>query len=155
MSDSRGVYVIENGGVIIATAITIIQLKAGPNMGLELIRAKVSQGIDETSAMEVVQLLRKSAAATVTSRTALKLNPGDPVADAVGGTAATGITGTAEGTDGDVLVQEGFNTLSGWEWVPTPSERIFVKVAGIIALKFPTAPASKTWHAAFYFKEIG
>ena len=35
----------------------------------------------------------------VTSFTPLKYNPGDPVALAVGGTAATGYTGAAEGTD--------------------------------------------------------
>lgn len=149
-----GIYVVENGGVAISTAITIIQLKAGASRGLELLRAKISQAVSETSTQEHIQILRKSAAATVTSRTPLKLNPDDGAADAVGGTAATGITATAEGTDGDVLIEEGFNILNGWEWLPTPEERIVAHAGDFLALKFGTAPASQTWYASLYFREF-
>ncbi len=148
-------YVVNNRAVTISTAITVIQIKAGASNPLELIRAHISQKGSATSIQEGIQIVRKSAAATVTSFTPLKLDPSWQAAGAVGGTAATGITATAEGTDTDVLIQEGFNVLSGWTWLATPEERILVPVSGIIALKFAAAPASQTWNAYMVFRELG
>lgn len=146
-------YKISNGsaGVVISTAITILQIKAGA-AALELLKVVLTQGLSETSTQEQVQILRKSAAATVTSYTPLKCNPGAPAALCVGGTSATGYTASAEGTDGDVLVDEGFNILNGWLWVPE-KERIIVPQSGIIAIKFPVAPASATWRCVAYVRE--
>lgn len=148
-------FVAKNGdaGVTISTAITILQIKAGA-AALEILRASLSQAGSTTSAAARVQLLRKTAAATVTSFTPRKLNPGAPAALAVGGTAATGFTGTAEGTDGEVLIERGFNVLNGFEWVPTPEERLWVPQGGFIAMKFPAAPASHLWHAEVVFREF-
>lgn len=151
---SKGVYVVLNKAVTIATAITIIQIKSGATTPLELLRVTLSQKGSTTSAQERIQILRKTGAATVTSFTPLLLDPGDSAAASVGGTAATGITGTAEGSDGDVLVDEGFNVLNGWLWLPTPEERIWVPSAAFIALKFPSAPATQTWSAAIYYREF-
>ena len=147
------VYVVKNGdaGVIISTAITILQVKAGA-ASLELLRCGISQGLSETSTMEQVQILRKTAAATVTSFTARRFNPSDPVALAIGGVSATGYTATAEGTDGEVLLDDGFNILNGWQW-KSGEDRIIVPQAGIIAMKFPVAPASATWRAYMIFAE--
>lgn len=147
------VYVAKNGdaGVIISTAITILQVKAGA-ASLELLRCGISQGLSETSTMEQVQILRKTAAATVTSFTARRFNPSDPVALAIGGVSATGYTATAEGTDGEVLLDDGFNILNGWQW-KSGEDRIIVPQAGIIAMKFPVAPASATWRAYMIFAE--
>lgn len=148
------IYVVKNGGVAISTAITVIQIKAGAGNPLELLRVVISQGLSETSTQEQVQILRKTVAATVTSSTPLLLDPDAEVSGAVGGVAATGITASAEGTDGDVLVDDGFNILNGWVWLPTPKEQIKVPAAGIIALKFPVAPTSATWRAAIYYEEF-
>jgi len=148
-------YVVQNLAVTISTAITIIQIKAGANNPLEIIRAHISQKGSTTSVQEGIKIVRKSSAATVTSFTPLKLDPSVQAAGAVGSTSATGITGTAEGTDTDVLIQEGFNVLSGWTWLPVPEERIVVPVSGIIALKFTAAPASQTWNAYMVFRELG
>ncbi len=148
------VYEVRNGGVSISTAITVIQIKAGAS-ALEILRASIGQRGSTTSAIERVGLLRKTAAATVTSATPLKLRAGDPAALAVGGTSATGITATAEGTDGDILVDECFNIVNGtWAWLPTPEERIRVPQGGIIALKFLTAPGAQTWYASVKFREL-
>ncbi len=147
-------YEVRNGGVSISTAITVIQIKAGAS-ALEILRASIGQKGSTTSAIERIGLVRKSAAATVTSATPLKLNPGDQAALAVGGTSATGITGTVEGTDTDILVDECFNIVNGaWTWLPTPDERIRVPQGGIIALKFLTAPAAQTWYASVKFREL-
>lgn len=146
-------YVVKNGdaGVSISTAITALQIKAGAAM-LELLKVVISQGLSEVSTMEQIQILRKTAAATVTSFTPRKCNPGDPAALCVGGTSATGYTASAEGTDGEVLIDEGFNILNGWLWVPE-KERIIIPQSGIIAVKFPVAPAAATWRITAYVRE--
>lgn len=150
-----GTYVVVYPATAVSTAISIIQIKAGAGGPLEILRAHVSQGLSETSTMEQINIVRKSAAATVTSATPLKFNPADQASLAVGGTAATGTQASAEGTDSDILISEGFNILNGWTWLPTPEERIFVPGGGIIALKFPVAPASFTVRAYIVFREIG
>lgn len=148
------VYEVRNGGAAIATAITVIQVKAGA-AALEILRASIGQRGSTTSAIERIGLVRKSAVATVTSATPLKLCPGDPAALAVGGASATGITASAEGTDGDVLVDECFNVVNGtWTWLPTPEERVRVPQGATLGLKFLTAPASQTWFASLIFREL-
>lgn len=151
---SGRVYVVNNLNVAISTAITIIQIKAAAGSPLYILRASLTQRDAETSTQERVQILRKTAAATVTSFTPLKYDTLDPAAAAVGSTSGTGITGTSEGTDGDVLVDRGFNVLNGFEWIPTPLEQIYVPGGGIIAMKFPNAPASQNWVAQMVFCEV-
>lgn len=145
------------GGVTISTAITILQLKAGAAAKVELLRASLTQRGSVTSVQEAVQLLRKTAAATVTAGVAgttyLKNDPASPTGTLSLGTSASGYTGSAEGTDGDILKDEGFNVLNGWLWLPTPEERIWVPAGGIVALKFASAPASQSWRAEFVFRE--
>jgi len=137
-------------------AITLVQIKAGATASLKILRAWCSQYNQTSSVMQDIVILRKSAAATVTSFTPLLTDPGDAASAAVGGTSATGINASAEGTDGDELIPDNFNVLNGWLWVPTPEERIIVPPAGILGLKFPTAPGSSmTVTAGFLFGEEG
>lgn len=151
----KDTYVVNHSGITVSTAITIIQIKAGAAKGLEIMRAHVTQSTVTASTMARIQLLRKTLAATVTSFTPLKLDPDAVAAAAVGGTAATGITATVEGTDGDILHTAAFNMVSGWLYSPIPEERIIVPAGGIIALKFPAAPTSATWDAQIKFRELG
>ena len=146
-------YLVNHNRIVVSTAITIIQVKAGAAASLDIADVQLYQTISETSQQEVIQLVRKTAAATVTGVTPLKVNPGDPAALAVSGTAATGITGTAEGTDSDVDDEWGFNVLNGVAWVYIPELRVHVAAAGIIALKFPVAPTSATWTGRVKFLE--
>lgn len=147
-------YVIKHEAISVTGAITIIQLKAGASNICRLLRLEVSQTASTTSAMVRLQILRKSAAATVTSYTPLLLDPGDGAAKSVGGTSATGITASGEGTDGDILKSATFNALSGYLWVPVPEERIIVPAAGIIGVKFPANP-NLTITAELEFEEEG
>ena len=149
-------YTINHDGIVVATAITILQYKSGAANKASLVRCSISQGLSETSTMEQIKVLRKTAAATVTSFTPLENDPDGPIAFGVGGTAATGITATAEGTDGDILINEGFNILNGFLWVrgTRQPEEIVIPAGGIIAMKFPVAPASATWRAQFVIEEF-
>ncbi len=149
------VYSVRMTRQAVTAAITLVQLKAG-NATLRLLRAWCGQSNLTGSAMQTVQLVRKSVAATVTSFTPLQLDPGDAAALAVGGTAATGTNASAEGTDSDLFYADSFNVLNGWLWVPTPEERIIIAPSGIIGIKLPDAPGSSmTTSAGFLFGEEG
>jgi len=149
-----GVYSANHIAISVSTAITILQVKAGTTKQFEILRAWVTQSSSTTMYMQRIQLLRKTGAATVTSYTPLLLNPASPAADAAGGSSATGYTASSEGTDGDLLINDVFNTLNGWLYLPTPEERIKVPASGIVALKFPAAPAAAmTFTASIIFGE--
>lgn len=152
------VYELKNNGVSISTAITVLQLQAGTAGPIRLLRASLTQP-SNTGAQVRAALVRKTAAATVTAAVAgttlVKLNPIYPTANATLATNGTGITGTAEGTDGDIMAEEGAHTFNGWLWVPAErGEQIVVPQSGIIALKFMAAPQAATWLARIVFEEL-
>jgi hypothetical protein len=153
-----GVYTVTiRHRATVATAITILQVKAGPAAPFQILRAWCNQTASETSQQEEIQLLRKTAAATVTLAVVgthvFKHATNDPTPGVELGTAATGVIATAEGTDGDVIEPEGFNVLNGWLWVPTEKERLWVPGGGIVALKFPVAPTSATFNFGMRIEE--
>ena len=149
-----GIYTINHSAIVVSTAISIIQYKAGAANKAAVVRFSIGQGLSETSTMEQIHLLRKTAAATVTSFTPLENDPDGAAAFGVGGTSATGITATAEGTDGDILVDRAFNILNGMEWVRSDRCELMIPAGGIIALKFPVAPASATFRAQLVIEEF-
>src|SRR5258708_19582127 len=120
-------YAVVNNGVSISTAITPVQYKAGTNGAAEILRASVSQGSTATSVQLAVSLLRKTAAATVTTgvagTTVVKQNPINPTTDASLGVAATGITASAEGTNGEQFISDGPNYLNAYIYLPTHEHR--------------------------------
>ena len=98
--------------------------------GLEFLRAWASQAANATSAQQSVALRTQiTAFPTLTSATPRKLKFLDPTSLIVGGT--TGGAGTAgilasvagAGTKSDII-NDNFNVLNGWLWVPTPRETI-------------------------------
>ncbi len=147
----RGIYSVRFSGTI-TTAKTLIQIKAAS--ALEILRMSITQTSTETSDTAEAQILRKTVAATVTSFTPLLWATNDQAAKAVGGTAATGHTASAEGTDGDILVAEGFNVLAGWTWLPTPEERMSLESGEFIALKSAITIASSTLIGLIVFREL-
>jgi hypothetical protein len=157
------VYTILNRAVTVSTAITVIQIKAGANNGLEIVRASVTQRGSTVSAQEDIAFVRKTNPCTVTAAidatdntaTILKRDPNQSAASATLSTTATGITSTSEGNpDGNIILREAFNVLNGWMYLPVPEERIYVPPAGILALKFITAPASQTWDIEVVIREL-
>lgn len=148
------IYAVRFAPTALTVAKTLIQIRAGA-APIDILEARVFQLTKISSELLALQLLRKTAAATVTSATPLKMTPGDPAALAVGGTTNTGVNATAEGTDGDILVEDGWNVLNGsWIYLPTPEDRIRIPQAGIFGLKLNTAPAaSMTIGALIHFEE--
>jgi hypothetical protein len=136
-------YSVRLAPTALTTAKTLLQVKAGASASLEILSVRVYQVTKTTSELLELQILRKSAAATVTSFTPLKTDPNDPASAAVGSTSGTGITASAEGTDGDLLDNTIWNILNGeWVHLPIPEDRIWVPAAGIVAVKLNTAPAA-------------
>ena len=155
MPQYTGVYVVRQLISGVTTAKTLLQIKAGATFPLHLIRASITNASVETSDTLHAQVLRKTGTATVTSFTPLLVNPTYPVAKAVGGTAATGHTATVEGTDGDVLDEEGVNVLNGYRQLWLPEERPVVAAAGFIALKSAITVTSVDLVAVMVFGELG
>ncbi len=151
------IYTLRHEAVV-STLITILQLKAGALVPFEILSASLTQRLSTTSVQVGIEFVRKTVAATVTTAvlgTHLFKKPGDPNPGLDLGTAATGVIATAEGTDGDIPLRDGFNVLNGWKHLPVPEERKFVPAAGIIALKFPAVPASHTWNMEIVIRELG
>lgn len=150
-------YILRHNATI-STQISALQLKPGTNGPAEILRAALSQSNYTTNSQTKAGLRRKSAAATVTTAVAgthlMKQNPVNPTSDASLGTSATGVTASGEGTDSDLATARGFNVLSGYEWLPTPEERIMVPQSGFMALQFQSAPPSADWLSEMVFREL-
>ncbi len=147
MPAPSGVYKVTRSSTTTSTAITVVQVSVPANCAIEITRIEVNQSTITTSAATRIQLLRKSAAATVTSATPVPLSEGMQASKCVGGTSATGITATVEGTDSTVLWESGFNIVNGVLYLPPPEARFTIGPSEIIALKYPTAPTSAGWIA--------
>lgn len=149
------VYTVSMTNVAVTVAITIIQIKAGATVPLQIIRAVIGQSASTTSTQQRVDIHRKSATATVTSFTPIINGPvTDPAASAVGGTSATGTNASAEGTPTNIVRQDVFNFLNGWLFLPTPKEYIFVDAATFIGLRFPGSAPTITCTADLVFEEL-
>lgn len=151
-------YAVVNNGVSISTAITAVQFKAGTNGPGEILRASVSQGSTATSAQLAAGLVRKTAAATVTTgvagTTVVKQNPINPTTDAALSTTGTGITASAEGTNGEQFITDGLNDLNGYIYLPAQEERPLIAQGGIVGVTFFTAPQSATRYARIAWREL-
>lgn len=150
------VYVVSITRLSVTAAITLIQIKAGATVPLQIIRATLGQTTSNISTQQAVQINRKSGTATVTSFTPLLTGPAtDPAAASVGGTAATGTNASAEGTDTDILRQGVLNYPMEWLYLPTPKEYLFVGAATFIGLKLPVAPSASTaFTADIVYEEV-
>lgn len=124
------------------TAITVIQVATPAACAIDITRASGGQSSSTTSAATALGLIRKTAAASVTSRTPDVLVNGMQASKCVGGASATGINASAEGTDAtNYLWHEGFNLVgNGVLYLPVPEERITVQASSFIGLKFSVAP---------------
>jgi len=140
----------------ITTAKTLIQIKAGEK-AIDILEVKIFQITKTTIELQALQLLRKSAAATVTLATPLKWDTGDPAAAAIGGTAATGVNASAEGTDTDIIYEHIWNVAEGTYSFSDALEAgpLRVEAGEIFGFKLNTAPAaSQTTGAIVKFREI-
>lgn len=152
MPASAGTYSVVRSNVATTTAITVIQVATPANVAIDIIRAWGGQSSSTTSAATALGLIKKSAAATVTSRTPDPITDGMNASLCVGGTGATGITATAEGTDAsNYLWNEGLNIVgNGCLYLPVPEERIGLGPSEFIGLKHSVAPSGNWIHGVTF-----
>lgn len=141
------VYMLRLVPTAITTALTIMQLKADAAAPIDILEAKLYQVTKTSTELLRVGLVRKTAAATVTTAVAgthiFKMNPNDGTVLADLGTTSTGVTATGEGTDGEIPEEDVWNVANGsWQYLPIPEARIRVPAAGFLGLKVFTAPAA-------------
>jgi len=155
MPAASGTYSIVRLNTATTTAITVIQVATPANVAIDIIRAWGGQSSSTTSAATALGLIKKTGAATVTSRTPDVLSDGMRASLCVGGAALTGITATAEGTNAtNYLWSEGFNIVgNGVLYLPVPEERIGVGPSEFIGLTHSVAPAGN-WNHGVTFVEF-
>jgi hypothetical protein len=146
---------------VATTPVTALQYTASSTNSAEMLYFAISQSSSTTSAQEQVRIVRKTAGATVTIG-AVGTNIFDLTGNSTGGggtfrgtlsTSATGVVGTAEGTDGDELHRWDFNVLSGYEREWQPSARPWIPPSGIIAVKIK-AVLSVTYNVMMVIREM-
>ena len=149
-------YTVKMENTSVSAAITLIQIKPGIS-SVVILRVKVSQSSSTTSAMLDVSLGTCTGTATVTSATPTPHDIDGAAAKAVGGTSATGVNASGEGTTRTDIKRSSFNVLTGYEWIPTPEERIEVPGGGgtFFYLTLPIAPSATTFNAEVTFGELG
>jgi len=141
------VYVVRLPPTAVTAAKTLIQIKAGAAM-IEIVSARIYQVTKTTSELLAVQMIQHTGAVTpgtVTAFTPLPLAATDPVALAVGGTAATGVNASAEPSGGaaNIVEETVWNILNGeWLYLPVPENRIQVAQTKLFTFKLNTAPAA-------------
>jgi len=147
MAAISGVYDLIRPSTTTSTAITVAQVLVPTTAVIEVTRAWCNQSTITTSAQTRIQLVRTTTTGTFTSATPAPSSPGMQASRCVGGVNATGITATVEPTKSSVYVEEGFNIVNGWLYLPVPEERKMVGGAAAtgIGLFFPTAPTSAGW----------
>lgn len=158
-------FVVASAGQTILGATTLVFLNpaAGPNFNIEILRCWVGQSQNATSAQQRVQLeTQVTAFPTVVGQTPAKLKRADPnvsiLVSGTGGQGTAGINASAEGAGAKtVILEDAFNVLNGWLWVPTPAETIVLPAGSLsgFGLFLPVAPASTTnWAFGVVYREV-
>lgn len=159
-------FIISSGGITLANqAVTLVFLNpaAAPNVGIRILRAWVSQSNGVTSVQQRVQLVTQvTAFPTLVSFTPQKVKRNDAVSVIAGGTAGAagtcGINASAEGAGTkSIVVEDCFNNINGWLWVPTPNEVIELPAGSTsgFGLHLPVAASVLTnWAFGVTFSEF-
>ncbi len=146
------VYSVQLNGISVSVAKTLIRVSAPSTMTCVVLRAWVSQSESVASNQDRVILQRASTDGTGTAETPEKMEVGGPAATF---TAVTNLT--VEPTlMADPVIDEGFNWLNGWLYVPAPEERIWLPPSGRLVLRLPETPAvALTMEAGMVIGEVG
>ena len=128
---------------------------------IEILRAWISQiGTETSDQLGVILGAKATAFGTYTSTTPNPRWFGGGASAITGGTAGAestaGTDASAEGAGAvTTLIQEGFNNLNGWVWIPVPEERLVVPEDTAVIVKIVGTPATLTgWCAGITYREM-
>jgi hypothetical protein len=158
-------YIVGAGGVTLANQqVTMVFINPSATQGFELLRAWAGQTGTATSAQQRIQHnTQVTAFPTLTSTTPTKTKFNDPASGITGGAAgAAGTAGTNASAEGagskTVIINDTFNNLNGYLWVPTPRELLALGagIASGYGLGVPVAPGTlNNWQFGVTYGEIG
>lgn len=128
---------------------------------IEILRVWCNQiGTEASDELGIILGQKASAFGTYTSTTPAPVTIGGAASGITGSTsgaaAGAGTDASAEG-GGTVTthIEEGFNNLNGYLWVPVPEERFIVPVDTAFIVKMVGTPAVLTgWNAGITFEEM-
>lgn len=165
-------YTISTGPLTISAATTLVCIRPNTTAPVKIVRCTFTQRGTATSEQVRVQLGRKASAFSTTLTSVnvgggtqpllAKHNERDPASSITGGTSAAagtaGTNATAEGAGTFTpVVDDAFNNLTGYVWVPAPGEEMIFSPssADAFVMRCPTAPTGTTnWQASVTFEEI-
>lgn len=147
------VYSVPMSGIAVSTVSSLLLITAPATMVLVVLRTSLGQSESVASNQDRVFLQRASDAGTGgTAVTPEKTEVGMPAATF---TVLRNLT-TGPTLTGVPLVDEGFNWLNGWLYMPAPEERIWIPPSGRLVLRIPETPAvSLTMEALMVIGEVG
>lgn len=159
-------FAVSLGGATVTGSTTLVFLnpKAAPNFNISVMRCWIGFGGTATSAQQRVQLNSQIANfPTLTAATPASLKRADPnvsilVGSTSGAAATAGVNSSSEGTGTQTqIIDDAFNVLNGWLWIPTPPETLIFPAGSIsgFGMKFPTTPSVlTTWSFGVDFAEV-
>lgn len=162
---------ISNSTVISTTTLALIIPASAPNPNIEFMRFWVGQNANATSAQQRINILTQlSSWPTMAAFTPKKLKISDPNASVITSfvsntLAGAGINASSAESGGTttLVIEDAFNVLNGWLFVPTPPETFVMPAQTVyssatntaLALKFPSTPATLTgWAWGLTFREV-
>ena len=160
------VYTVTMANQTIVADATLVIVHAAAAVGtrgsiLEVLRVSVSQiGTETSEQLGVIIGQKVTAFGTYTSTTPAPHQLGGAASGITGGTAGAAATaGTDASAEGagavTTIIEEGFNNLNGYLWVPTPEERLIVGPDIAVIAKMVGTPTTLTgWCASLTYQEI-
>jgi hypothetical protein len=151
----RGVYTATYRITGLSAARTLMYLKAPADKVLEILSASVTNEGNETNEQLLCTLQRitTEGTPTATAVTPARHEPGD---QAAGATVKANVTASEPTYTADTEIgREGFSSLGGWYFDPTPEERPIIPGQGLMGLRLISTPAAFDGVAKITWREIG
>lgn len=147
------IYTVAIGAEAHTAADTLIEIAAPADATVFVERIYISQSSQDTSENLACKVERITTTGTGTTTTARPTEEGD---SAFGGVVKTNLT-VAPTYSGTVLIEQGFNVLSGFLWTPaSDDELIVISPTKLVGIMLDVAPAaSMNFHYGCTIREIG
>jgi hypothetical protein len=159
-------YTVGGANITVANAspVTLVAIMPAAGQSIEILRCWASWHGNVTSLMQRILLGTKvTAFQTVTNVEPQKTKRSDPISLIVGATTIAagkcGINASAEGAGAVTpIINDAFNVLNGYLWIPTPKETIIISggAAEAFVMQFPAATVDLAgWNFGVTFAELG
>ena len=141
--------------VAVTAAQDLFEIVAPSDAVVRLHRIIINQSSD-TDSEQLRFAIKRGATTSGSGGSSVTPNPASAGDSAFGGTVEANNTTRASAGTIVTLHVEAQNVLNGWDWHPTPEERIDISPSIRLIVGLEAAPVdSLTMHGTMYFEEIG